>query len=244
VGQLGYFYDATLLQYYIRARHYRPALARWLSVDPMIADVNLYRYCGDNPVVYVDPLGYWRCEPRLAHGEPQTQSDIKKLAEYNHRASLLHGTMYTDSLLVASFGVGNSYLTLYALSTGRITKTAIFGIPLWPVDRGTAEANSDCLVGCFLEDERCYAYADCIDGNLDEPDGAWLAAVRYRLIPNGPVLTIQYGADAGFAYSGGEVTLSVGGPWVGAQVDISGGTWTEKAHRSGAFTWVCECVEE
>ena len=35
VGLLGYFYDPDRLAYYIRARHYAPVLARWLSQDPL-----------------------------------------------------------------------------------------------------------------------------------------------------------------------------------------------------------------
>jgi len=31
VGQLGYYYDRDLLEYYLRAREYSPALARFLS---------------------------------------------------------------------------------------------------------------------------------------------------------------------------------------------------------------------
>jgi RHS repeat-associated protein len=68
VGQLGYFYDATLLQYYIRARHYRPALARWLSVDPLgysAGDESLYAYVRNRPVGPIDPTGekFLGCDP-------------------------------------------------------------------------------------------------------------------------------------------------------------------------------------
>src|SRR6202011_4182110 len=33
VGQLGYYYDPEVSDYYVRARHYSPPLARWLSAD-------------------------------------------------------------------------------------------------------------------------------------------------------------------------------------------------------------------
>ncbi|GAB6184552.1 RHS repeat-associated core domain-containing protein [Thermopirellula anaerolimosa] len=38
-------------------RWYDPAVGRWLSEDPVQADINLYRYCRNKPVVYVDPRG-------------------------------------------------------------------------------------------------------------------------------------------------------------------------------------------
>jgi RHS repeat-associated protein len=60
VGKLGYFLDSDPAQYHIRARNYQPALARFLSTDPMrfwAGDSNLYRYCGNRPVIFADPSG-------------------------------------------------------------------------------------------------------------------------------------------------------------------------------------------
>ena len=59
VGGFGYYYDSALARYYVRARHYDRALARWLSQDPVYSDPNLYRYCGNSPVLHVDPAGLW-----------------------------------------------------------------------------------------------------------------------------------------------------------------------------------------
>jgi RHS repeat-associated protein len=43
-------------------RDLRPSLGRWLSRDPMgdLADVNLYRFVGNNPLGNVDQLGLWQ----------------------------------------------------------------------------------------------------------------------------------------------------------------------------------------
>jgi RHS repeat-associated protein len=60
VGRSGYYHDQELAEYYVRARHYSPALARWLSQDPIGykgEDVNLYRYAGGSPITDVDPSG-------------------------------------------------------------------------------------------------------------------------------------------------------------------------------------------
>jgi RHS repeat-associated protein len=42
-----------------RNRYYSPALGRFTSKDPvgLAADVNLYRYANNNPLIYVDPYG-------------------------------------------------------------------------------------------------------------------------------------------------------------------------------------------
>ena len=41
------------------ARAYDPATGRFTSQDPAAADLNLYRYAGNNPVTFVDPSGLW-----------------------------------------------------------------------------------------------------------------------------------------------------------------------------------------
>ncbi len=49
---IGYYWDAALATQYIRARHYLPAIARWISLDPIGfagGDANLYRYVGNSP---------------------------------------------------------------------------------------------------------------------------------------------------------------------------------------------------
>ncbi len=43
--------------YYNRARWYDPATGVFLTPDPAAADVNLYRYCGNNPISRTDPTG-------------------------------------------------------------------------------------------------------------------------------------------------------------------------------------------
>ena len=55
-------FDPITQQYYLRARFYNPALARFLQEDTYRGDgLNLYAYCANNPVRYVDPSGHW-CE--------------------------------------------------------------------------------------------------------------------------------------------------------------------------------------
>jgi len=52
-------YDDETGLYYYRARMYCPAQGRFLQTDPIgYADsMNLYQYCGNNPVVFTDPMG-------------------------------------------------------------------------------------------------------------------------------------------------------------------------------------------
>jgi len=47
--------------YYYRARYYNPYIGRFLQTDPIGygAGMNLYAYCGNNPIGLVDPLGLY-----------------------------------------------------------------------------------------------------------------------------------------------------------------------------------------
>ena len=52
-------YDQITQQSYLRARNYNPLIGRFTQEDVYRGDgLNLYAYCGNNPVMYVDPSGY------------------------------------------------------------------------------------------------------------------------------------------------------------------------------------------
>ena len=50
--------DGSLLGLYdFGARYYDPLLGRWFNPDPALQGLNPYVYCGNNPIMYVDPDG-------------------------------------------------------------------------------------------------------------------------------------------------------------------------------------------
>ena len=60
----GYYYDTETGLYYLQTRYYDPITGRFISQDGVeyadpesINGLNLYAYCGNNPVMYVDPTG-------------------------------------------------------------------------------------------------------------------------------------------------------------------------------------------
>ena len=51
--------DPITQQYYLRARFYNPVIGRFTQEDSYRGDgLNLYAYCANNPVYYVDPSGF------------------------------------------------------------------------------------------------------------------------------------------------------------------------------------------
>jgi RHS repeat-associated protein len=57
LGTLGYVQDALDRLFYVRARHLRADLARWLTVDPLWPEEPAYGYVRGKPVDWVDPSG-------------------------------------------------------------------------------------------------------------------------------------------------------------------------------------------
>ena len=62
----GYCYDEETNLYYLNARYYSPIICRFINYDDIeyldyesINGLNLYCYCFNNPVMYVDPSGHF-----------------------------------------------------------------------------------------------------------------------------------------------------------------------------------------
>lgn len=63
----GYYYDTETGYYYLQSRYYNPEWGRFLNADSTgylgangdLISYNLYAYCSNNPVMYVDPTGEW-----------------------------------------------------------------------------------------------------------------------------------------------------------------------------------------
>lgn len=62
----GYFYDEETGLYFLKTRYYDPEIGRFITIDGIeyldpetINGLNLYAYCGNNPVIGYDPDGTW-----------------------------------------------------------------------------------------------------------------------------------------------------------------------------------------
>ena len=65
---MGYYYDTETGFYYLQTRYYDPTICRFINADnyelvSQLAgskELNMYAYCGNNPIMYTDPTGeFW-----------------------------------------------------------------------------------------------------------------------------------------------------------------------------------------
>ncbi len=84
----GQQYDPITQQYYLRARFYNPVIGRFTQEDTYRGDgLNLYVYCANNPVYYVDPSGNnsdcieKKAKPYLDQNMPAEEAYRKAYAE-------------------------------------------------------------------------------------------------------------------------------------------------------------------
>jgi RHS repeat-associated protein len=59
-GAHGYYWDSETGTYYVRMRYLNTASGRWTQEDPIRDGLNWYVYCGNNPIMYIDPWGLAR----------------------------------------------------------------------------------------------------------------------------------------------------------------------------------------
>ena len=79
----GEYYDREIEQIYLRARYYDPSLGRFTQQDPAMADGNnWYVYCGNNPVINVDPSGL---DHYIFYGDSQARDALTYEEQLNEK---------------------------------------------------------------------------------------------------------------------------------------------------------------
>ena len=112
-------YDPINQQYYLRARFYNPVIGRFTQEDTYRGDgLNLYAYCQNNPVYYLDPSGYFcilmveKILAAISEGTVAGQ-DLEKLKKYLTEKKKLDARdkLVAEKLGIDSKGKGNSRLS-------------------------------------------------------------------------------------------------------------------------------------
>ena len=79
--------DTITQQYYLRARFYNPVIGRFTQEDTYRGDgLNLYAYCANNPILYLDPsgnefVGYKECLGRTHQKQLLKYMDASNLSD-------------------------------------------------------------------------------------------------------------------------------------------------------------------
>ncbi|WP_243156015.1 RHS repeat-associated core domain-containing protein [Clostridium sp. C2-6-12] len=131
----GQQFEGITGQYYLRARFYNPVVGRFTQEDIYRGDgLNLYAYCGNNPVIYYDPAGYEReCvnKSRSAAEEGANSNNIlnKPVVEWTDEEL----QRATDSIHNAQYGgkwFGNKNpISVTVSSEGRVIVSKNNGVP-------------------------------------------------------------------------------------------------------------------
>jgi len=99
----GRVYDPNTGLYDYRARVYKPQIGRFLQTDPIQASLNLYTYCENNPVNWIDPWGLDTYKQRRALGGDSTRWIIDPIA---HEFSF---TRNPDGTVKDTYSWGNTF---------------------------------------------------------------------------------------------------------------------------------------
>ena len=157
VGKLGYYSDGFVNDYYIRARSFRPAIARWTSMDPIrLSSVaaNLYSYVENRVMFQADPSGLQaaaqgKCGPDVTseliriHDKIDLQFDMIPFWDFSTHFSRCRHTIDT-----AGWEINNI----------RTASNAIAGIPTLPACQQTVTVTSSFPFGLFFS-AKCYKAA-------------------------------------------------------------------------------------
>lgn len=79
IGYAGEFQDSESGMIYLRGRYYDPKIRRFITEDPAKDGWNWYAYCENNPVMRVDPTGFFDYNTQLSYDPNNFNPDVERL---------------------------------------------------------------------------------------------------------------------------------------------------------------------
>ena len=141
----GYYYDDETGLYYLRSRYYDPQTGRFINADSIgnmhpeeVNGMNLYSYCGSNPVMFSDPSGEcWLCRKVIKPIQDTVNTAVSVVAG---AATGMAGA-FVDALSGMVDWVDNNIETIVAV---------VVVVALVAVTIATAGAASPILLGAMI----------------------------------------------------------------------------------------------
>ncbi len=106
----GYYFDKETGLYYCVSRYYKPDWRRWLNADFLnylsnteIGGINLFAYCFDNPILWVDDCGIRR---KKGHNFPIDKKWSYRIDDKHKDSEHIHIDNYDDNLHFTQHKIG------------------------------------------------------------------------------------------------------------------------------------------
>ena len=218
----GYYYDIDLGMYYVNARYYDQNIGRWISPEPnvysggfdvgtSILGYNVYAYCMNNPVMYVDHTG---------ESIAGVVAGAVVGALGGAAIAYMKGENIAVGAAVGAFVGGGLTIVGDALSSGVVAGSAAFGVAfaISTVVGGAIGAianigsqlytyNSDLSSGRISRDTSFGQYFDCKSMGISIAASAFAGAMAFAA---SAVVGMACGSEVTLASSTADVMIGIG----------------------------------
>jgi len=158
IGFTSYTYDVVLDKFFAQARFYDASNRRFMQEDPIKDGLNWYAYCGNSPIVFVDPSGL------IIQLSCNASEDDRRQYE---RAIAYLKTSETASALIARLSKSSEVFTVEFVTGGRSSYNAETNTIKWDRSSGVFLIDGESLLSpaLMLAHEMGHAAQD-LDGIL------------------------------------------------------------------------------
>ena len=242
----GYYYDSDLGLYYLQSRYYDPNTCRFINADGYVSTgqgltgYNMFAYCGNNPVMRVDPMGRFWSEilefTKTAVTEIGKAMGLMSPAYAGFGgAAIVDGPLPYGDIIAIS---GAVLLTVCAIGYGiyQATQADVISLP-------KAEEKADVIPAPAQNQTVIYRYGGTNPGNLTPKEKDMYSGLSFSTVPmpGAAVTTIEALNATGVVYAVQDGPTHVSVKPVSATVEewINAGSdsiWT-KAVKSVVIKW-------